>query len=66
MTWHDVTMAGYVLVVAAACALELTALRADSRVPRLGVLVAYVMRTRPGRIGVLAGWAWLGLHFFAK
>jgi hypothetical protein len=25
-----------------------------------------VMRTRSGRVGVMAGWVWLGLHFFAR
>ena len=29
-------------------------------------LVRRIMRTRTGRVGMLAAWAWLGLHFFAK
>jgi hypothetical protein len=24
------------------------------------------MRTRSGRVGVIAGWAWIGIHFFAR
>ena len=24
------------------------------------------MRTRAGRIGILAAWAWLGMHFFKR
>lgn len=66
MTWRHATITGYVLVVAAALALELCGRRAGSRVPRLGTLLAYLMRTRSGRMGMLAGWAWLGLHLFAK
>jgi len=32
----------------------------------LGVVVEDVMRTRSGRIGLIAGWARLGIHFFAR
>ncbi|MGE5225884.1 MAG: DUF6186 family protein [Planctomycetaceae bacterium] len=31
-----------------------------------GLVLERVMRTRAGRIGVLAGWAWFGLHLFAR
>jgi hypothetical protein len=36
------------------------------RIPRLGEVLAVIMRTRTGRVGVIVAWAWLGLHFFAK
>jgi hypothetical protein len=29
-------------------------------------LLRRVMRTRSGRVGVLVGWAWLGVHFLAR
>jgi len=33
---------------------------------RLGTVLGRVMRTRSGRVGVIAGWVWLGLHFLAR
>lgn len=66
MTWHDATMAGYLLMVGVAVGLQVAATRGHTRVPPLGQVVAHIMRTRAGRIGVLAGWAWVGLHFFAR
>ena len=66
MSSHDVTMAGYLLIVASALALQLASRREESRVPSLGQVLSRIMTTRPGRIGLLAGWAWVGLHFFAK
>jgi hypothetical protein len=41
-------------------------LREGSRIPSLGVVFSRVMRTRSGRVGMMAGWAWVGLHFFAR
>jgi hypothetical protein len=29
-------------------------------------VLARIMRTRTGRVGVLVAWAWIGLHFFAR
>jgi hypothetical protein len=66
MTWHDATMAGYLLIVGVAIGLQVAATPGGSRVPSLGQVVAHIMRTRAGRIGVLTGWAWVGLHFFAR
>jgi hypothetical protein len=40
--------------------------RPGSRIPSLGELLTSVMRTRSGRVGVIAGWAWIGLHLFAR
>lgn len=66
MSAHDVTIAGYLLVLLAGLLLELLAIRAPSRIPPLGDVLTRVMRTRTGRVGVLVAWAWLGLHFFAR
>jgi len=66
MTSHDATITGYLLLVGLALGLELAAIRDGSRIPSLGQLLARIMRTRSGRIGVLTAWAWVGLHFFAR
>ena len=45
---------------------ELLASGKRSKIPPLPDVFSRVMRTRSGRVGVMAGWAWLGLHFFAR
>ena len=47
-------------------ALQVVSAVGGSRIPSLGTLFSRVMRTRSGRVGIVAGWAWLGLHFFAR
>ena len=66
MSWHDTTIAGYLLAILAGLVLELVATRLGGRIPSLSTVFARVMRTRAGRFGVLATWAWLGMHFFAR
>jgi len=66
MSSHAVTMAGYLLILLAVIALQLASRREGSRIPSLGHVLSRIMTTRPGRIGLLTGWAWVGLHFFAK
>ncbi len=66
MTSRDVTVAGYLLIVSAGVGLRLLSSRKGSRIPTLGAVLRRVMRSRSGRVGVVAGWAWLGLHFFAR
>jgi Family of unknown function (DUF6186) len=66
MNSHDVTIAGYVLILLAAFGLQFAATRTKAPVPPLGKVLSRIMRTRTGRVGVLVAWAWLGLHFFAK
>jgi len=63
---HDVTVAVYFLFAIAALVLQALSLRRDSKIPSLGTVFSRVMRTRSGRVGVMAGWVWLGLHFFAR
>ncbi len=66
MSSRDLTIAGYLLIAAAAAGLQLLSKRQGSRVPPLGAVLGRVMRTRSGRVGVLAAWAWFGIHFFAR
>ena len=66
MTWHAVTMAGYVLAVAGIVVLQVLAAKTRVPVPSFGELVTRAMRSRTGRVGVLVAWAWIGLHFFAR
>ncbi len=66
MNSHDVTVAGFLLVLAAAVGTEIAARRPRSQFPTFGEVFTRVMRTRTGRVGVLVAWAWLGLHFFAR
>jgi hypothetical protein len=66
MSSHDFAVLVYVVLVACAFVLEMLGRREGSRIPSLSTLFRGVMRTRPGRVGMIAGWAWLGLHFFAR
>jgi len=66
MSSHSWTVVAYGAIVAAAVGLQLASRRPDSPIPSLGNVFRRVMRTRSGRVGVVAGWAWLGLHFFAR
>jgi hypothetical protein len=63
---HAFTVAGYILIVLGALALQLFSYRRNSRIPSLGIAFSRIMRTRSGRVGIMAGWAWLGLHFLAR
>jgi uncharacterized protein DUF6186 len=66
MSSRDITVVGYAACVAFGAALQLRSRNPNSRIPSLGAVLSRVMRTRSGRVGVVAGWAWLGLHFFAR
>jgi Family of unknown function (DUF6186) len=66
MNTHDITIAGYLLVLVSIVALQVLATRTRAPVPALGELLTRAMRTRTGRVGVLVAWAWVGLHFFAR
>lgn len=66
MNSHDVTIAGYLVLLAALVVLQVVALRSPGRVPPIGEVLSRAMRTRTGRVGVLVAWSWLGLHFFAR
>jgi len=66
MSSRDVTVAGYAVCLAALLGLQVLSARAGSRIPSFGALLSWIMRTRSGRVGVAAGWMWLGLHYFAR
>jgi len=66
MSSHSWTVVVYGAIAAAGVGLQLASRRAGSSIPSLGSVFRRVMRTRSGRVGVVAGWAWLGLHFFAR
>ena len=66
MSSHDLTVAGYLVVLLAAAGLQAAALRTSVPAPPLGEVLTRIMRTRTGRVGMLVAWAWLGLHFFAR
>lgn len=66
MNSHNLTILGYLVVVLGGIVLELLATRTRAPVPSLEHVLARIMRTRTGRVGVLVAWAWVGLHFFAR
>ena len=66
MNSHEVTIAGYLVVLAGIVLLQVLATRTHGTVPSLGDLLSRAMRSRTGRVGVLVAWAWIGLHFFAR
>ena len=66
MTSHAITIAGFLVVLAALIGTDLAGRRPGSRIPTFAQLFTRIMRTRTGRVGILVAWAWLGLHFFAK
>lgn len=62
---------GFVAVLALALGLEWAARRKGSRLPRLGDVVAVIMRYEMGglpvgRLAVLGLWMWCGWHFLAR
>lgn len=66
MNSHDVTVTGYLVVLAAMVTLQLLSRRPGSRIPALGAVITWAMSSRTLRVAILIGWAWLGLHFFAR
>ncbi|MEO6822735.1 MAG: DUF6186 family protein [Candidatus Nanopelagicales bacterium] len=65
MNWRVLTVSGYLVVLISAIALVVTSHLPNSMVPTFGSLMSRIMRTRSGRIAVLVGWLWLGMHLFA-
>src|SRR5262249_58594405 len=61
---RGITIAGFVVVVAAMIVLEMLARRPGSRIPTLGQWLGYLMRPRIGRVLVVAGWWGLGWDLF--
>jgi hypothetical protein len=66
LTARDVLIAGFLLLGGAIVVLQVAAVTGDRPIPTIGQVLSRIMRTRAGRIGILAAWAWLGLHFFTR
>ena len=55
MSSHDFTIAVYALIGLIALALQVRSGSPSSRIPSLGTVFRRVMRTKSGRVGVVAG-----------
>lgn len=66
MNSHDVTVTGFLVLLAALVGTEIAGRTGRAPVPTFSQVMTRIMRTRTGRVGILVAWAWLGLHFFAK
>jgi len=66
MSDWTITVVGFVVVIAALVVLEVLARRKVGRIPTLSEWLGFVMRRPIGRALILAGWLWLGWHYFAR
>ncbi len=66
LSWHDITIVLYLILLGLGGVLEVAALRSDSRLATFGTVVRRLRSTHTGRVGLAAGWLWIGLHFFAR
>jgi hypothetical protein len=66
MNSHDLTVTGYLVFIGPAVGLQIRSAHPRSRIPSFDALLRAAMRTRAGRVGIVVGWAWVGLHFFAR
>ena len=66
MSTGTITVIGFVAAIAALVTLEVLGRRKIARIPTLSEWLGYVMRPRAGRALILAGWLWLGWHYFAR
>jgi uncharacterized membrane protein YcaP (DUF421 family) len=66
MNSHDVTVTGFLIIVACLIGTEIAGRTGLAKVPTFSQVMTRIMATRTGRVGMLVAWAWLGLHFFAK
>jgi Family of unknown function (DUF6186) len=66
MSIWGITIVGFIGVIAALVTLEILGRRRIGGIPTLSEWLGYVMRSRAGRAVILAGWLWLGWHFFAR
>ncbi|HZG94190.1 MAG TPA: DUF6186 family protein [Mycobacteriales bacterium] len=65
MSGRAVSLLGFAALIAAAVALEVAG-RRRGRVATAGHALAAAMRTTGGRVAVLSGWLWVGVHFLAR
>jgi hypothetical protein len=61
-----ITVIGFVAIIAVLVVLEILARQKIGRIPTLGQWLGFVMRRPVGRALILAGWLWLGWHYFAR
>ncbi len=66
MSSRAITIAVWALLALALVSLEVAGRHPRTRVPTFRDLVTRVMRTPSGRVGVLAAWLWIGLHYFSR
>jgi len=66
MSDRAITVIGFIAIIAALVVLEILARRKIGRIPTLGEWLGFAMRRPVGRALVLAGWLWLGWHYFAR
>ena len=66
MSDWTITLIGFVVIVAVLVLLEILARRKVGRIPTLGEWLGFAMRRPVGRAVILAGWLWLGWHYFAR
>ncbi|HEX6195574.1 MAG TPA: DUF6186 family protein [Jiangellaceae bacterium] len=67
MTTRDVTIAGFIVLFAAAAVLVVVSRVHNARLAHFGdVIRAMFQRHVMIRATVLFGWAWLGWHFLAR
>ncbi len=66
MASHYLTILGYLAFTAAGIALAVRAHHPGSRIPTVSELFSRIMHDRTGRIAIIAWWAFIGLHLFAK
>jgi hypothetical protein len=61
---HSTTIAGWIVIGVAVAAAWITALVSHGRFPTAAVLLRAASRHIVVRVLLLAGWAWVGRHFF--
>jgi len=66
MSDWTITVMGFVAVIAVLVVLEILARRKVGRIPTLSEWLGFAMRRPVGRALILAGWLWLGWHYFAR
>jgi hypothetical protein len=61
---HATTIAGWVVISVALAITSITALASRGRFPTAAALLREASRHVAVRVLLLAGWAWVGRHFF--
>jgi hypothetical protein len=66
MSTRTVTLIGWAVVAAVLVAAHIASAVKGDRLPSGYALLRMAMRVRVVRVVVLAGWLWLGWHFFVR